>query len=83
VNLTVRPLAYVWTFPMYHRFHHTLAAVGGNKNFAGLFPIFDRVFGTYYLPHEKPTELGLDVNDCPKDMWGQMTHPFRKLVKHV
>jgi sterol desaturase/sphingolipid hydroxylase (fatty acid hydroxylase superfamily) len=75
--LTLRPISYLVTSPVYHRFHHTLRAEGGDKNFAGLFPIFDKIFGTYYLPRTLPVRLGPDHDDVPVDFIGQLAHPFR------
>ena len=36
--------------PQYHRLHHSIEAQHHNRNFAALFPIWDRVFGTQRLP---------------------------------
>lgn len=78
INVTLRPLSYVLTSPVYHAFHHTHSDEGGNKNFAGLFPIFDKLFGTYYLPHYTPVKFGLDDPDFPADVPGQLMYPFRR-----
>jgi sterol desaturase/sphingolipid hydroxylase (fatty acid hydroxylase superfamily) len=78
LNITLRPLSYVLTSPVYHAFHHTHSDEGGNKNFAGLFPIFDKLFGTYYLPHYTPMKFGLDDHDFPTDVPGQLMYPFRR-----
>jgi sterol desaturase/sphingolipid hydroxylase (fatty acid hydroxylase superfamily) len=80
LNLTLRPIAYVVTSPVYHRFHHTSDQEGGHKNFAGLFPIFDKLFGTYYLPREPPVSFELE-DDMPYDFLGQLCHPFRRRVR--
>ena len=40
--------------PQYHRLHHSIENQHHNRNFAALFPIWDRVFGTQRLP--KPGE---------------------------
>lgn len=78
-NLNVRfgPLSALLVGPVYHRFHHTLSREGGNKNFAGFCPLFDKMFGTYYLPAEDPGDLGLDGEDVPNDVMGQFAYPFR------
>ena len=36
--------------PQYHRLHHSIENQHHNRNFAALFPIWDRVFGTQRLP---------------------------------
>jgi sterol desaturase/sphingolipid hydroxylase (fatty acid hydroxylase superfamily) len=36
--------------PKFHRWHHTSEDEGLDKNFAGLLPVFDIVFGTYCMP---------------------------------
>jgi sterol desaturase/sphingolipid hydroxylase (fatty acid hydroxylase superfamily) len=36
--------------PQYHRIHHSIEHVHHNHNFAALFPVWDRLFGTQYLP---------------------------------
>lgn len=40
--------------PWYHRIHHSTAREHFNKNFTVFFPLWDRLFGTYYQP--KPGE---------------------------
>lgn len=73
------PLRYVLASPEFHRWHHTKAEEGLDKNFAGLFPIFDLLFGTFYMPRGKhPTEFGVDGVALPVGLWGQLTYPFRK-----
>lgn len=71
------PLAYVITTPRYHRWHHTSAPEGIDKNFAGLFPIWDIVFGTFYLPKGvQPHSFGAGGDVVPTGFVGQLLHPF-------
>ncbi len=73
------PLRYVIASPAFHRWHHTSEAVGLDTNFAGLFPIWDLVFGTFHLPPHAPRSFG--VSDAiPDGFIGQMTWPFRARV---
>jgi sterol desaturase/sphingolipid hydroxylase (fatty acid hydroxylase superfamily) len=46
------PLGYVISTPGFHRWHHSVEPESLNKNFAGLFPFFDWIFGTLYLPND-------------------------------
>ena len=41
--------------PQYHRIHHSVNPEHHDKNFSVMFPFWDRVFGTQYLP--KPGEF--------------------------
>ena len=50
LNWTLGPFKYVIASPVFHRWHHTAADRGGEKNFAATFPILDLLFGTFYMP---------------------------------
>jgi len=75
------PLRWVFVSPLYHRWHHTTDAEGLDKNFAGLFPIWDVLFGTVYFPRHEPKRFGVNHNPPPESLWGQLLYPFRKLVR--
>ena len=79
LNWTFGPLRYLFASPVFHRWHHTSPAEGGNKNFASTFPFLDVLFGTFYMPpHKLPEHFGVDEDDFPEDFWGQFLRPFRK-----
>jgi sterol desaturase/sphingolipid hydroxylase (fatty acid hydroxylase superfamily) len=81
LNWTFGPFKYVLASPVFHRWHHTAADRGGSSNFAGTFPIWDLMFGTYYMPeHELPDAYGIDDKSFPEGIVGQMWYPFRHLV---
>lgn len=72
------PLRYVLASPAFHRWHHTTEERGLDKNFAALFPIWDLLFGTFYLPAgEQPTVFGVR-DEVPSGFWAQLVWPFRK-----
>ena len=72
------PLRAVIVSPRFHRWHHTTEAEARDKNFAGLLPLWDIVFGTYYMPREKmPRRFGTDA-PVPPGFFGQMAYPFRR-----
>ncbi len=84
LNWTYGPLRYVFASPIYHRWHHTSPAEGGEKNFAPFFAFFDIIFGTYYMPKGKvPTDFGAHNDTVPDDFIGQLVYPFRKGAKPV
>lgn len=52
-------LGHILVSPAMHRWHHVLEGEGVGKNFASVFSIFDRLFGTYYCPGPCKAELGV------------------------
>jgi sterol desaturase/sphingolipid hydroxylase (fatty acid hydroxylase superfamily) len=65
--------------PRFHRWHHTSEQAGRDKNFAGLFPGWDRMFGTFYMPPDQvPTQFGAGSEPVPAGLWRQIAYPFRK-----
>lgn len=72
------PLRYIIASPAFHRWHHTSEAEGLQRNFAGLFPWIDMLFGTFYLPRGRHAQrFGLDGSPVPRTLLGQLTYPFR------
>ena len=73
------PLRYVIASPAYHRWHHSAEPEAINKNFSGLFPFVDMVFGTMYFPKDRQAQhFGVIGETVPDGFIGQMTYPFRK-----
>lgn len=73
------PLRYVIATPAFHRWHHTSAAEGCDKNFAGLLPLWDLLFGTWYLPRDRQaTQFGVDGLELPGGFLAQLCFPFRR-----
>jgi sterol desaturase/sphingolipid hydroxylase (fatty acid hydroxylase superfamily) len=52
-NIGFGPLDRLFVSPAFHRVHHSRDAKHYDKNFAGLFSIFDVVFGTAYFPNRR------------------------------
>jgi sterol desaturase/sphingolipid hydroxylase (fatty acid hydroxylase superfamily) len=70
VKWTFGPLRYVISSPVFHRWHHSseLEAVG--KNFSGLFPVWDVLFGTFYMPaRQQPLTFGAPQAEVPEGFW--------------
>jgi len=70
------PLRYVIASPVFHRWHHTSADEGLNRNFAGLFPVIDYVFGTLYMPAHQPVRFGVKERIAP-NFFKQLIYPFK------
>lgn len=78
-NFRVRfgPLRKVVSSPQFHHWHHTNDPQGRNRNFAGLFPLIDGIFGTLHLPdREWPQTYGID-DPMPLNYFRQLASPFR------
>lgn len=77
VGWSFGPLGYVIASPCFHRWHHTVEAEGLNKNFAGLFPLFDLLFGTFYMPRGgQPRRFGTTGTAVPERFLAQLRFPF-------
>lgn len=73
------PLRAVIASPRFHRWHHARDAEARGKNFAGLFPVWDLAFGTYWMPRGvEPREFGLAHGEVSENVWRQWTDPFRR-----
>jgi sterol desaturase/sphingolipid hydroxylase (fatty acid hydroxylase superfamily) len=77
VDVSWRRLAYVINTPVFHGVHHALDVSGGTKNYAGLLPLFDVLFGTYHRPERVPAQLGIDDAHMPDTLLGQLAYPFQ------
>lgn len=79
LNWTFGPFRYVFSSPVFHRWHHTTQERGLNKNFAPTFPLIDIVFGTFYMPEgELPKDYGIIGGKVPETFIGQLIYPFKK-----
>jgi len=78
LNWTFGPFKYLFSSPVFHRWHHTSQEEGMNKNFAPTFPLLDIVFGTFYMPEGVlPEHYGVPGSNIPESFLGQMAWPFK------
>lgn len=83
VNWDFGPLRSVIATPVFHRWHHSREREAWDKNFAGLFPIWDLLFRTYYMPKGRyPENFGI-CEPMPHSYLGQMWEPFSRLFRKV
>lgn len=79
VPWTFGPLRYVIASPAFHRWHHTAEEEGLDRNFAGLLPLWDLLFGTFHLPEgRQPERFGVTGEPVPDGFWKQLAWPFRR-----
>jgi len=76
VNWDFGPLRGLIASPVFHRWHHSKNREAWDKNFAGLLPVWDRLFGTYYMPKDRwPENFGIH-DPMPSHLIGQLWVPF-------
>ena len=64
-----------------HRWHHARDPRTASCNFSNTTIVWDVIFGTWYLPKDKPAaEIGITDKTYPKAFSAQMIAPFR--VRH-
>jgi sterol desaturase/sphingolipid hydroxylase (fatty acid hydroxylase superfamily) len=79
VRWTFRPLRGVVATPAFHHWHHSAEREALDKNFAVHTPLWDILFGTYYLPDRWPGAYGLSGRrDVPARWVTQLLYPFRR-----
>lgn len=66
----------VFVSPVMHRWHHAQVKRAYNANFASIFSVFDRWFGTYYVPGPCDEHLGTE-KVSGRSFAYQLTYPFR------
>ena len=71
------PLRGVIASPRFHRWHHADESAAQDKNFAGLLPVIDRIFGTYYMPKDARPESFGTATPVPAGLLRQLAFPFR------
>jgi sterol desaturase/sphingolipid hydroxylase (fatty acid hydroxylase superfamily) len=76
VRLRFGWLEWLVASPAYHHWHHANEGPAtANKNFGGLLPAIDALFGTLHLPKRLPHRYGID-EPMPETYVGQLAQPF-------
>ena len=75
LNWTFGPLKSVLVSPVFHRWHHADSVC--DKNFASTFSLWDRMFGTWYMPAGAlPGGYGIDDAAMPEGLLAQTIYPL-------
>ena len=69
--------SYVFVSPVMHRWHHAADSRAFNTNYATVFSIFDRLFGTYRVPGLCTAPLGVTDKMRPT-LAGQLGYAFSR-----
>lgn len=77
VSWRLRWLDGIFGTPEYHHWHHSDHPEAWNRNYSGLMPVLDRIFGTYFQPTDRrPASYGI-AGGIPEGWWAQMMYPWR------
>lgn len=76
VPWTFGRLNWVMISPAMHRWHHARDEKVSGKNFATVFSVFDRAFGTFYCPGPCDVPLGVEAPMAPGAL-GQYIYPLQ------
>lgn len=78
VRWQFRPVRRLVATPAFHHWHHSAEHEALDKNFAVHTPLWDIIFGTYYLPDRWPAAYGLARPRAIPARWvSQLFFPFR------
>jgi sterol desaturase/sphingolipid hydroxylase (fatty acid hydroxylase superfamily) len=76
------PLEWVLNTPTHHRVHHASNAGCLDKNFSGVFIIWDRMFGTFAAPpKDEPLRFGLTTPLPSQNLLTVNFHEWRRLLR--
>lgn len=76
------PLSLVFVTPNMHKFHHHHTPPWTDRNYGGIFSVWDRVFGTFVYGDPRTVRYGLDTLDdaTDEDLAFQFRMPFDRSV---
>jgi sterol desaturase/sphingolipid hydroxylase (fatty acid hydroxylase superfamily) len=80
VDVRLGALNRIFSMAEPHRWHHSRSLLEANTNYGSNLTVWDVVFGTFFLPHDRepPTAIGIaDLPDFPAGYLDQLAAPFR------
>jgi sterol desaturase/sphingolipid hydroxylase (fatty acid hydroxylase superfamily) len=83
INVRTWKLQLIINGPEMHRWHHAREITSGGINFGTKLAIWDWLFGTAFLPRQKPSGYGLQDVHFPHNYFAQLAFAFRKRTDGV
>jgi sterol desaturase/sphingolipid hydroxylase (fatty acid hydroxylase superfamily) len=77
-----RPIEFVFNTPSHHRVHHGMDPEYLDKNYGGIFIIWDRVFGSFQPELHRP-HYGLTKPVGTFNIWKLQTHEYVAIARDV
>lgn len=76
-----RPLHRLFITPEFHHWHHSNEPEAHCSNYSVMLPVWDLLFGTYFMPSDRrPQRYGID-EPVPDTMVAQLLEPLRGLPR--
>ena len=77
VRWRLRPLHRLLITPEFHHWHHTNHPRAIHSNYSVFLPLWDQIFGTYFMPaNRRPDRYGIDEH-MPRGVLAQLRYPLR------
>ncbi|OBJ61676.1 sterol desaturase family protein [Mycobacterium sp. 1423905.2] len=80
VDKLPRIFEFVFNTPSHHRVHHGMDQVYLDKNYGGIFILWDRLFGTFQAELFRP-HYGLTKQVDTFNIWKLQTHEYRAIAR--
>lgn len=77
-----RPFEFVLNTPSHHRVHHGMDAEYLDKNYGGIFIVWDRLFGTFQAEIFRP-HYGLTKQVDTFNIWTLQTHEYLAIARDL
>lgn len=77
VRWRLRPLHRLIITPEFHHWHHANEPGAINSNYSVFLPLWDLVFGTYFMPRNRRPQVYGVSEHVPPGMAAQLWHPLR------
>jgi len=77
-----RPFEFVFNTPSHHRVHHGTDKLYIDKNYGGIFILWDRIFGSFQPEVFRP-HYGLTKQVSTFNVWSLQTHEYAAIARDV
>lgn len=81
VRWRLRPFHKIVMTPEYHHWHHANYPESIHKNYSVGLPLWDLLFGTYYVPDDRRPERYGNNDPIPPSVPGQLMYPLRRATR--
>jgi len=81
VRWRLRPLHRIVMTPEFHHWHHSNTPESIHANYSVFLPLWDMVWGTYYMPTDKRPEVYGNGEGTPPSVPGQLLAPFQEPLR--